>query len=237
MVAEFTFKQFRVSQEKCAMKVGTDAVLIGSWADVSNAQRILDVGTGSGVIALMMAQRSEAGIEAVEIDKNSCEEAVKNILQSKWKDRVIVHHGPFQDFADAKPGTFDLIVSNPPFFIDSSKASLIGRTTARHTDLLSYKELIEGVNKILHPDGKFCLILPLKEGEMFMDFAKEQKLHLTKLTRVRTTHEKATNKRLLMQYQKKPTCFKEDTLIIEKGERHTYTDEYKELTKEFYLNF
>lgn len=236
-LASFAFKQFVVKQNRSAMKVGTDAVLLGSWASVDGANRILDIGTGTGIIALMLAQRSTAQIDAIDIDASSCEEAQENAGSSQWHKRIEVRHICFQRFSRETDQKYDLIVSNPPYFNDCSKAGFTERTTARHTDLLSFNDLSCGVTKLLRDDGRFCLILPQKESEVFRDIAAEHKLHLTKVTRVRTTPEKITEKRLLMQFQKKPTCFQEDHLVIEQGGRHSYTDEYKALTKDFYLAF
>lgn len=233
----FAFKQFTVKQDKCAMKVGTDAVLLGAWVATEGAGSILDIGTGTGIIALMLAQRSNASIEAIDIDSNACVQANENAATSPWKDKVTIHHESFQTFAMRTEKRYDLIVSNPPFFIDSSKASDIERTISRHTDLLPYDELIDGVLKVLKPEGRFCVILPAKEGEQFRDLAAEKQLYLCKLTRVRTRADKTTEKRLLMQFERKPSSFSENTLVIEKDERHSYTDEYKELTREYYLAF
>ena len=233
----FAFKQFTVKQDKCAMKVGTDAVLLGSWVSTEGADSILDIGTGTGVIALMLAQRSKAEIDAIDIDSNACLQARENAESSPWSSQVTVHHESFQTFATRAAKRYDLVVSNPPFFVDSSKASDIERTISRHTDLLPYHELIDGVLKVLKPEGRFCMILPAKEGEVFRDMASEKHLYLCKLTRVRTRADKATEKRLLMQFERKPSSFSENTLVIEKDERHSYTDEYKELTREYYLAF
>ncbi|MCC7303531.1 MAG: methyltransferase [Bacteroidia bacterium] len=236
-VASFAFKQFVVKQDRSAMKVGTDAVLLGSWADVCGALHVLDIGTGTGVIALMLAQRSEASIDAIDIDEISCREAEENVRSSRWDSRISVRHTSFQDFAKKEQRRFDLIVSNPPYFSRSSKASFLGRTLARHTDLLPFEELVAGVSLLLRDCGRFCLILPQKEAALFRDIAVLHKLYLTRVTRVRTTPEKATEKRWLMQFQKKPTCFKEDLLVIEQGGRHSYSEEYRNLTRDFYLAF
>lgn len=233
----FAFKQFTVKQDKCAMKVGTDAVLLGAWVSTEGARSILDIGTGTGIIALMLAQRSTAAIDAIDIDPNACLQARENAENSPWQDRLTIYHESFQTFALRAGQRYDLIVSNPPFFVDSSKASHIERTISRHTDLLPYDELINGVLKVLEPEGRFCVILPAKEGEQFRDMAYDKQLYLCKLTRVRTRADKATEKRLLMQFARKPHSFSENTLVIEKDARHSYTDEYKELTREYYLAF
>lgn len=233
----FVFKQFAIHQDKCAMKVGTDAVIIGSWVNPQAARRILDIGTGSGVIALMLAQRSTAEIEAIDIDKDSCEQALENVKFSKWPARVKVRQISFQDFSNLSQDKFDLIVSNPPYFIDSLKSKEESRAHARHSDLLPFDAMISGVKKLLHPGGKFYLILPSKEANLFRDMAEQKGLHLSKLLRVRTTRDKSTEKRHVMRFEFSPKSFSEETIIIEKDKRHEYTQEYKELTKDFYLQF
>lgn len=233
----FEFKQFTIKQDRCAMKVGTDAVLLGAWTSCGEAQTILDIGTGTGVIALMLAQRCKAFIDAIDIDENTCDQAKDNAKQSKWADRVNVHNISLQDFVAVPRLKYDLIVSNPPYFIDSSKASGVERTKARHADLLPFPELVAGVKKLLAENGRLCVILPVKEGERFREIAESKGLHLSKLTRVRTTQDKQTEKRWLMQFEFKPKSFSENSIVIEKDKRHEYSDEYKELTREYYLAF
>ncbi len=232
----FAFKQFKIVQDKCAMKVGTDAVLLGSWVNASNAKTILDIGTGTGIIALMLAQKSSARIDAIDIDLNAFIQATENVNDCKWKDRIEIHHISLQQFAKESDHKYDLIVSNPPYFIDSSKASEESRTNARHTDQLPFKDLLDGVLKLLNPNGKFYVILPTKESELFREDAEKHKLFLTKVTRVITRTDKP-EKRLLMRFEFIQRAFSEDSITIEKDERHSYTDEYKELTKDYYLAF
>lgn len=219
------------------MKVGTDAVLLGAWTACIEAENVLDIGTGTGVIALMLAQRCEAYIDALEIDRRSFEQAVENVAASKWAERINVHHISLQDFILVPRLKYDLIVSNPPFFVDSSKASDLERTKARHADLLPYTDLVSAARKLLSEDGKFCLILPVKEAEHFRSLAESKGLHLSRLTRVRTTEDKKTEKRWLMQFEIKPKSFSENSIVIEKDKRHDYSEEYKELTKDYYLAF
>lgn len=233
----FAFKQFTIKQDKCAMKVGTDAVLLGAWTNPNGAQRILDIGTGTGIIALMLAQKTKASIDAIDIDADACLQARENVEGCKWKENIRVHHVPLQLHSQRQKDKYDLIVSNPPYFVDSSKALYIERTTARHTDLLPYKELLEGVLLLLAKNGKFCVILPFKEGEMFRDMAEKEKLYLSKMMRVKSRAGKATDKRLMMQFEFQRKTFSESSIVIEEDERHSYTDEYKELTRDYYLNF
>ncbi len=233
---EFAFKQFKIDQSKCAMKVGTDAVLLGAWVNYPSAKSILDIGTGTGIIALMLAQKIGGKIDAIDIDESAYVQATENVNASKWKDRISIYHESLQEFARNRNSSYDLIVSNPPYFVDSSKALEESRTNARHTDLLPYKDLLEGVLKLLNTGGKFYAILPKKESELFCEMAAEQKLYLTKLTRVITRTDKP-EKRLLMRFEFSPKPISEDSITIEDDARHSYTNEYKELTRDYYLNF
>lgn len=218
------------------MKVGTDAVLLGSWVEATDVKSILDIGTGTGIIALMLAQKSQAQIHAIDIDQSAYLQAKENVELCKWKNQIQVFHASLQEFSAKTHHKYDLIVSNPPYFIDSSKASADARTAARHTDSLPFEELLEGVLKLLHPKGRFCVILPSKEAELFRDLAEAKKLHLDKILRVKTRADK-TEKRLLMQFEFNPTSFSESSIIIEEGERHSYSEEYKKLTSAYYLAF
>lgn len=235
--ATFAFKQFEIKQDKCAMKVGTDAVLLGSWIIPNGSTKILDIGTGTGIIALMLAQKSNAQIQAIDIDKGAYEQAGINVSESIFKDKISVFHTSFQDFANNTDTKFDLIVTNPPYFVGSLKNSDSNRSNARHADVLPSVELISGVKKILSEKGKLCLILPKKEAENFRELAEQKGLHLSKLLRVRTRLDKEEEKRHLMQFEIKPTEFSESTLVIEKDERKSYTEEYKNLTKDYYIHF
>lgn len=219
------------------MKVGTDAVILGAWVNAVNAKKILDIGTGTGIIALMLAQRSSAQIEAIDIDKDSCEQAQENVRFSRWAERIKVHHNSFQDYTAMSSEKFDLIVTNPPYFTASLKSKEESRAYARHTDLLPFDALITGVKKLLHPAGKFFLILPKNEADIFRDMAEQKGLHLSKLLRIRSRIDKLEDKRHIMRFEFSPKSFSEETIVIEKDERHHYTEEYKELTKDFYLNF
>jgi tRNA1Val (adenine37-N6)-methyltransferase len=218
------------------MKVGTDAVLLGSWVNASHAKHILDIGTGTGIIALMLAQKSGARIDAIDIDQNAFQQAVENSENCQWKERIHIYHSALQDFSPESEYKYDLIVSNPPYFVDSSKALEESRTNARHTDQLPYDELLKGVLRLLHPSGKFYVILPTKESELFREKAEANKLYCTKITRVVTRTDKP-EKRLLMRFEFTHRAFSEDSIVIEKDERHSYSDEYKELTKDYYLAF
>lgn len=218
------------------MKVGTDAVLLGSWVNASPAKTILDIGTGTGIIAIMLAQRCGAHIDGIDIDNNAFIQASENVDECNWKNRINIHHISLQEFSNSSEHKYDLIVSNPPYFVDSSKAFEESRTNARHTDQLPFGDLLHGVLNLLNPTGKFYVILPTKESELFREMAEANKLYLTKLTRVITRVDKP-EKRLLMRFESTHRTFSEDSIVIEKDERHSYSDEYKELTKDYYLAF
>jgi len=229
----FRFRQFTIHQDKCAMKVGTDAVVLGSWVNPESSKRILDIGTGTGLIALMLAQKSAAEIDAVDIDENAYAQAKENFNISPWSDRVHIFHQPFQEFSATAKHVYDLIVSNPPYFHHASKPPEEARLNARHNDQLSFDELVVGVKKILTPDGRFCLILPNKEGFEFMDLAQSKGLFCHKLIRVKTKADKS-EKRLLMEFGFQFGLLTDNELVIQE-EDSSYTPEYIELTKDYFI--
>lgn len=234
----FQFKEFTVQQDKTAMKVGTDGVLLGAWCSVDEyPDTILDVGAGTGVIALMLAQRSDAmTIDAVEVDENAYEQAVENFEQSDWGDRLYCYNASFQEFADEiaeEEETYDLIVSNPPFYTDDFESEDQSRNKARFTSAMSFEELILGVSKILSEEGKFATIIPFKEEENFINIAKKNSLYLHKVCRV-LGNPTSEIKRSLLAFSFQPSEIIKEQLIIEIG-RHQYTKEYINLTKDFYL--
>jgi tRNA1Val (adenine37-N6)-methyltransferase len=233
----FAFKQFNVKQDKCAMKVGTDAVLLGSWIQPNGSTHILDIGTGTGVIALMLAQKTNASIIGIDIDGSATQQAQENVDESKFKNSITLFNSSFQDFVKTTSLKFQLIVSNPPFFEQSLKSSDEKRSNARHADVLPFDDLLDGVIKLLDVKGKFCLILPTLEAEKFRNMAQKKGLYLSKLLRVKSRVDKDTDKRHLMQFEFTPTEFSEETIAIEEDERHSYTQAYKELTKAYYINF
>jgi tRNA1Val (adenine37-N6)-methyltransferase len=233
----FAFKQFIIKQDMCAMKVGTDAVLLGAWVFPNGSKQILDIGTGTGVVALMLAQKTEAHIDAIDIDTNAFNQASQNVIESKFSNQISLFHSSLQDYAKVADKKYNLIVTNPPYFEQSLKSSDEQRSSARHADVLPFEELIDGVIKLLDPKGKFCLILPTLEAEKFRTLAQKRGLFLSKLLRVKSKVNKDTDKRHLMQFEFTPTEFSEKTIAIELDERHQYTDDYKQLTKDYYLNF
>ena len=235
--SSFVFKKFTVFQHDSAHKVGTDAVLIGAWAQVEKAKSILDIGTGTGIIALMMAQKSQAQIDAIDIEQSSFKQACENVKHSAWESRIAVKHITLQDYVKSSDKKFDVIITNPPYFVDSFKAPDEERNHARHNDTLPFADLIEGVKKLLQPEGKFYIILPTKEAGDFKNMAEKKGLHLLKRLRVKTKLANDIEKRHIMMFSFKTGTLQDLTLSIEKDIHHDYTPEYKLLTSEFYLGF
>ena len=228
----FRFKQFSIAQDKCAMKVGTDGTLLGAWAKADNPKHILDIGTGTGLIAMMMAQRFEnAQVNAIELDINASKQAAENFQNTRWNNRLIPEHISLQNFQHK--ASFDLIVSNPPYFENNLKAKKKQRKQARHTDTLSFESLIEYSSKLLSKNGSLAIILPSEKKSKVEKIAKNHELHINRLCWVKGT-EKTKIKRVLLQFTFQENRLEETTLIIEK-KRHVYTNEYTQLCKDFYL--
>ena len=233
----FKFKQFTIEQDHCAMKIGTDGVLLGAWASLDHhPQNILDIGTGTGVIALMLAQRSfAANIEAVEIDDKAYEQATSNFENSPWADRLFCYHASIQEFAsemnDEDP--YDLIISNPPFFTEDYKTQNKARDRARFTDALPFQHLIVCVAHLLSEKGRFVVVIPKKEEVHFLKISEENSLYLQRTCDVRGTLESPI-KRVLLELGFDSAIPNKSSLIIEIA-RHEYTPEYTEFVKDFYL--
>lgn len=232
----FRFKQFAVAQDRCTMKVGTDGVLLGAWAGSPGAQNILDIGTGTGLIALMLAQRCPlAQVDAVEIDPAAAAQAAENAAQSPWADRLRIVSAAIQDFAANTSPRYDLIVSNPPFFSGGTLSDKDNRSNVRHTIKLSHKDLLSVARNMLVPDGHFCVVLPYLEGLRFRELAAAYHLYATRITHVRPTAQKNVA-RLLLQFEHQQNDCMEDELVIQAGGRNEWTEDYMALTGGFYLN-
>ena len=232
----FHFKQFTIHQDKCTMKIGTDGVLLGAWADTNGAQRILDIGTGTGVIAVMMAQRApEAEVFGVEINQEAFEQARENALACPWPNRLFILHAPIQQFSREHQGQFDLILSNPPFFTGGTFSNSQDRNDVRHTAKLSHSDLLSSARRLLSPHGKFCVILPLIEGLRFQELAQSYHLYCSRLTEVRSKAGKPVE-RVLLQLECHPKTTRKDSLIIQKEGQNEWTEAYIALTQAFYLN-
>ena len=233
----FQFKQFRIIQERSAMKVGMDGVLLGAWTDVSKAGRILDIGTGTGLIALMMAQKNNfAQIDALEVDQEAFQEACLNIQQSVWSDRINTELCSFQKFAERTNCKYDLIVSNPPFFTNGVKAPVENRAQARHSDSLPLDVLISGAAELLRGNGRISLVLPVESLQEITKLADLNKLYISRLCRVKPNPAKPVF-RILIELTNSECTIQESGLMIEFEKHHDYTPEYKELTRDFYLKF
>ena len=230
----FSFKQFTVYHDQCAMKVGIDGVLLGAWTTATQTESILDIGTGTGLIALMLAQRSSAQIDAIDIDRNAIQQANENISNSPWSNRIHAEKISLQLFAEKSKMRFDLIISNPPYFINSTKTPSEVRTNARHTDTLTHEELIKNSLGLLKPTGRICIILPVNEGFRCLALALEIGLYCSKKCTVFPKPNSAP-KRLLLELSVQPSAEIETELTIESNERHHYSPEFTLLAKDFYL--
>lgn len=232
----FEFQQFKVYHDRCAMKVGTDGVLLGAWADASKAEMILDVGTGSGLIALMLAQRFSATVHAIDIDEPSCEQAMHNVEASPWSNRMNVRCSSFASFASLHAGSYDCVVSNPPFFTDSLQAEDARRHRARHNDSLSPGELLEHSKKVLRKQGLLHVIYPPEEAEFLVELAMERGWSVARRCVVFSKPGKPVRRVLLSLLLGQTEC-EESQLTLETDERHVHTDAYAALTRNFYLRY
>lgn len=235
MSDSFRFKQFEVLQSHCAMKVGTDGVLLGAWCEPRG--RVLDVGTGSGVVALMAAQRGAEHIDAVEIDSAACRQAAENFKLSPWKDRFEAIEMPFMDYAKACSDKYDTILSNPPYFINSLKCEQQSRLAARHTDLLPYEDLAKGVAMLLKDRGRFFAIFPYEEANIFIAIAASEGIFLNRRMDIRPIVGRPIKRVLLELSRDRVQDIATSELIIASDGQRNYTERYRELTKDFYLKF
>jgi tRNA1Val (adenine37-N6)-methyltransferase len=230
----FEFKQFSIQQDRCAMKIGTDGVLLGAWVSLeNNPESILDIGAGTGILSLQLAQRCLAEtLEAIEIDEDAFEQCVVNFENSPWGDRLFCFHASAQEFAAEMEEEYDLIISNPPFYSDEYKSDDSKRNTARFTDTLPFKDLAIFAYQFLSEKGTFALILPRKEEENFIALASEVGLFPKRICRVRGNPTSEV-KRSLMEFTFEKSEIIKEELTIEIS-RHVYTEAYKNLVKDFY---
>lgn len=231
----FQFKKFSIQQNNAAMKIGTDGILLGAWANTYKSKNIIDIGTGTGVIAIMQCQKNKnAFVDAIEISHQACIDAKYNINNCLWSNRIKLFQCSIQNFISNNK--YDHIISNPPFFINSLSPENNERKKARHTEFLSYLDILDFSMKNLNKDGKTSIILPVEEGEKCIISSSNFMLHLSKKCYVKPKAHK-NNHRLLLEFTNSETQLIESHLIIENNERHTYTKEYKEITKDFYTIF
>ena len=232
----FHFKQFSVEQDRCTMKVGTDAVLLGAWAHAAAPKKILDIGAGTGVISIMLAQRfPQASVTGVEIDQSSHQQASENMAAAPWADRLEVQFGAIQDFASQTNEKYDLIVSNPPFFSGGTFSHNQNRNEVRHTVKLSHADLLRSVQKLLAPNGVFSVVLPFIEGLRFQELAKVYHLYPFQMLQVKPKADKPVERLLISFSYKKEASIEEESLIIQHEKRNDWTQEYIDLTGDFYL--
>ena len=227
----FTFKQFHIEQDKCAMKVGTDGVLLGSWAE--GGKHILDIGTGTGLIALMMAHRfPNANIDAIEIDSSAYLQAKENVQSSPFANQIEVNHCSLQTFSENKK-SFDSIVCNPPYFVNSLKSNDNNRTIARHSDTLPFNDLLKGAYQLLTSNGHFSLVLPIESYCILEPEAIINGFSINKKVFIKTTPSKQP-KRILVELSKTPSAYLSSTEYLQEcaGKKSNW---YKEITKDFYL--
>ncbi len=232
----FNFKQFSVQQDKCAMKIGTDGVLLGAWCPIDNNPfSVLDIGAGTGILSLMLAQRSNAEqIDSLEIDEDAYEQCVENFENSPWSDRLFCFHAGLDEFVDDPEDEYDIIISNPPFYSEDYKTDNSQRDLARFQDALPFKDLIEAADLLLSENGIFAVIIPYKEEAKFIDLCIEIELYPVKVTRVKGSHTTPIVRSLLAFKRYELSVLTADELVIEIN-RHEYTDDYINLTKDFYL--
>ncbi|MDG1014978.1 MAG: methyltransferase [Flavobacteriaceae bacterium] len=235
MAKPFYFKKFSISQDRCAMKVGTDSVLLGAWSSLNHSPKtILDIGSGTGILALILAQRSFAEIiDAIEIEAEAYKQCVHNFESSNWADRLFCYHASLEEFIVEIDESYDLIISNPPFYTDNFKSGNKVRDKARFEEALPFKELLNSASKLLSKTGQINIIIPFKEETNFISLAEKVGLFPSRITRVRGQKDSPL-KRSLICLTFKPQKIDINELAIEIN-RHQYTDEYIDLTKDFYL--
>ena len=231
----FKFKQFTVHQDKTAMKIGTDGVLLGAVTALSaETDAVLDIGAGTGVVALMLAQRSQAmQIDAIELDGDAYEQCVDNFEASPWGDRLFCYHASFQEFYEEMDEQYDLIVCNPPYFKEDNSSGDPARDRARQNEALPYEELFQGVQKLLSKSGHFSVIIPFSLEAHVRELAVATRLFPFKVLRIKGNPE-APIKRCILEFSRKEQKVSEEELVIETG-RHQYTAAYCAFTKDFYL--
>ncbi|MFT5594956.1 MAG: tRNA1Val (adenine37-N6)-methyltransferase [Oceanicoccus sp.] len=232
----FQFKQFTVAQDKCAMKVSLDACLFGALCDVNNAQRILDIGTGTGLLALMLAQRCHANIDAVELDKDAAQQATENIISSPFQDRINVHQDSIQQFQNhCAKHTYDRIICNPPFFSQHLVGNNNQRNLARHNDSLSFADLCQSINTLLTENGQAWLLLPQHEHLNFAASARQSGLYLFKRYDIVSRQGKPSKLGVWVYCKQETSHLNSASITIYQPDKPQYTAEFSALLADYYL--
>lgn len=231
----FYFRQFSIDDTRCAMKVGTDSVILGALAEPKSAKTILDIGTGSGLLALMLAQKSNACIDAIDIHEPSVKDAILNFKNSAWMNRLNAFHISFQEYAKNAGKMYDLILTNPPYFINSLKSPSQIKNLARHTGSLSPEELLTGVASLLHKSGCFWLILPPELRDNITEKASGFGLFIHKEVVIKAKPDKKANRTVLKLSASKPGKIHSSELII-RNDDGSYHKDYNTLTKDYYIH-
>ena len=231
----FFFKRFALFHHRSTMKIGTDAILLARWVDVNENDEVLDIGTGCGLIPLMLAQKGVKSVDAVEIDKDSCDEAAQNFSNSAWKSQLFAINDDVKDYADSCTKKYDLIVSNPPFFFGDNIPEKAKKGLARHTNTLSYNDLLISVKKLLKPEGRFALVLPARESKTFLKDAENQGFYLKKEMKIVPIEGKEPN-RINMQLVVNQVDKIESEIFVLRNQDHSFTKDYKEFLKDYYLD-
>ena len=231
----FTFKQFKVRHDQCGMKVGTDGVLLGAWVNVVGAKYILDVGTGTGLIAMMVAQRSKAEINAVEIDRDASIQAGENFRQCPWSNRIKIYNESFQHFSHQTVLKYDVIVSNPPYFNNSLKSAVKQRSYARHDDYLSMESLVRCSASVVNTDGLLSVIIPYNQLDNLLQIAYLNDFHPGRLLKIKTVVHKNFSRCLVELRRDKDHLLQENELLIRDHITGEFSWDYRELTGEYYL--
>lgn len=244
MEKPFKFKEFAISQDRCAMKIGTDGVLLGAWTSVKNHPfSVLDIGAGTGILSLMMAQRSSAQlIEAIEIDADAYEQCAENFENSPWGDRLFCYHASLLEYAEEVDDKYDVIICNPPFYKPTLPSASLpkgekkmaeSRQKARFQDAMPFEHLVYATAQLLSEYGLFSVVIPKKEEQRFIDLTSKINLFPKRILHVKG-NPKTEIKRSLIEFSFQKDSMQTSELIIENG-RHNYTEDYINLTKDFYL--
>lgn len=231
----FFFKKFGLFHHRSTMKIGTDAILLARWTEVSDNDDVIDIGTGCGLIPLMLAQKGIKSADAVEIDNDSYEEAAQNFSNSAWNSRLSAIHDDIKHYAEICEKKYDLVVSNPPFYFGDNIPEKAKKGLARHTNTLSYNDLLSSVKKIMKLEGRFSLVLPAIESKTFLKDAENQGFYLEKELLIVPIEGKEPNRINMQLVVSQVDNIKTETFVLRHPD-HSFTKEYKDFLKDYYLH-